>query len=293
MSSPVIKTEKLAKSFGGTRVLKDVSLQIPEGAIVGLIGTNGSGKSTLIKCLLGLLRRTSGSATIMGDDVWELSEATKAKLGYVPQEVKPYPWMTSSQILKYTAAFYSGWNHTWADQLIQRWEIPLSTKVSHLSAGQLQRLGLVLAMGHQPSLMILDEPVASLDPVGRREFLRSLLDLTTDFERTILFSTHITSDLERIASHVAILQDGVITHFEELDSIKERFKRIRIRSGQALPESFAVRGAIRTVVDGSQALVAVPDVDHHLVQQLKDDWNAEVAIEDLNLEEIFMELHDA
>jgi len=261
--SVVIQIDKLGKVFSNNAVLDGVSLQIPTGAVVGLLGTNGSGKSTLIKCLLGLLRPTFGSASIFGEDVWNLSADAKSQIGYVPQEVKLYPWMTVQQVIEYTSAFYAKWNCSWVDELIDRWRIDTSSVV--LSAGENQRLALILAMGHRPELMILDEPVASLDPVGRREFLRSLLELTTGQPRTVLFSTHITSDLERVASHVAILQDGRITRFTELDTLKDQFKRIRIRSAEELPSSFHVRGALRTRVEGANALVSIPDVDDDLL----------------------------
>ena len=141
--------------------------------------------------------------------------------------------------------------------------------------------------------MVLDEPVASLDPVGRREFLRSVLELTVDENRTLLFSTHITSDLERIATHVAILRDGRVGYFDELDVLKDQFKRLRVQSKHALPSSFQVAGALRTEVQGHTALVAVPSVSAPLLAELESTWDAKVQVEDLNLEEIFVELHDA
>jgi ABC-2 type transport system ATP-binding protein len=139
--------------------------------------------------------------------------------------------------------------------------------------------------------LILDEPVASLDPVARRKFLESLMQATEDGQRTVLFSTHITSDLERIASHVAMLKDGRIAVCEELDQLKDRVKRLRISAGQDLPQSFAIGGALRTEIQGRSALVAMASVDDGLVQELRTRWNADVSVEDLNLEEIFMEMH--
>lgn len=149
----------------------------------------------------------------------------------------------------------------------------------------------MLALAHHPELLVLDEPVASLDPIARRRFLESLMESIEDGKRTVLFSTHITSDLERIASHVAILKDGQIAVCEELDHLKDRVKRLRISAGEDLPRSFAIGGALRTEIQGRSALVAMASVDDGLVQELRSRWNADVAVEDLNLEEIFMELH--
>ena len=291
MTTPVIAVQQLTKRFGSNAVLQGVDLNIPAGAVVGLVGTNGSGKSTLIKCLLGLLRPTAGTISLLGEDPWNLSASAKSRLGYVPQVVRLYPWMKVKHVVAYTSAFYDGWDAAWVETLLDRWDLPREHRVGPLSPGQMQKLALVLALGHRPGLLVLDEPVASLDPVARREFLRSLLELCQDEQHTVLFSTHITSDLERVASHLAILKQGRIVLFDELDSVKDRVKRLRITAANDLPRDFAVRGALRTEVTGKQALTAVADLDESLVEELRTKWQAEVAVEDLNLEDIFLELH--
>lgn len=291
MTDSVITIQQLTKRFGSNAVLQGVDLNIPAGSVVGLVGTNGAGKSTLIKCLLGLLRPTTGTIRLYGEDPWNLSAPSKSRLGYVPQIVKLYPWMKVRHVVAYTSAFYDGWDSAWVESLLDRWELPREHRVAPLSSGQLQKLALVLALGHRPELLILDEPVASLDPIARREFLRSLLELSQNEQHTVLFSTHITSDLERVASHLAILKQGRIVLFDELDAVKDRVKRLRISAANDLPPDFAVRGALRTEVIGKQALIAVADSDENLVGELQTQWQAEVDVEDLNLEDIFLELH--
>ena len=287
----MIEIRQLRKNFNDKKVLCGIDLDVAPGTVLGLLGQNGSGKSTLIKCALGLLQATDGSATLCGDDSWNLSTATKARLGYVPQEVVSYPWMRVRQVIAYTAAFYPTWNQTLVDELCRRWQLPLEDRVGPLSVGQLQSLGIVLALGHEPDLLILDEPVASLDPNARREFLRTLLEISDRSQRTILFSTHITSDLERIASRLAILREGKIAYCGEVDELKERVKRLRISSSQELPRSFAVPGALQCEVSGSAATVSVADFDEQLVHQMRNTWHAEISVHDLNLEEIFVEMH--
>ncbi len=290
-SQPLILCQELRKSFSGREVLKGVNLAIPSGAVVGLVGTNGSGKSTLIKCLLGLLKPTGGQAKLFGEDPWFLSTASKGNLGYVPQVVQLYPWMRVEQIVSYTAAFYERWDHDWTKILLGRLDLPGDQRVGPLSTGQQQKLALVLALGHRPELLILDEPVASLDPIARRELLRSLMELTLDNRHTILFSTHITSDLERVATHIAMLREGKIVLFDELDSVKDRVKRLRLKSAQTLPDKLQIRGALRMQIDGDQALVAVADLDDALLSEIRQRYQAEVDVEDLNLEDIFVEMH--
>lgn len=291
MNEPVIQISKLRKHFGPHEVLRGISLEVPEGSVVGLLGVNGSGKTTLMQCLVGLLRITSGSAKMFGEDPWDLSAETKARLAYVPQQVQCYAWMNVRQMIEYTAAFYSNWDHELCSQLVQQWELDESSRVSTLSTGQQQRLGLVMAMGHQPELLLLDEPAASLDPQGRRELLKTLLENNSDHSRTVLFSTHITSDLERVASHVAILRNGVIDYFGRLDDLKDTVKRLRITGAEALPTTFNIPRALRTDISGRTAVAAVAELDSQLPDQLAAEWNVDVQVEDLNLEEIFLELH--
>ena len=290
MPEPTIDIHDLKKSYGSRAVLNGVNLQVPQGAVVGLMGTNGSGKSTLIKCLLNLLHPDSGTARLLDCDSRHLSPAAKERLGYVPQVVYLYPWMKVRYVIGYTASFYAHWDHAWSDELVRRWHVPLDLRVSALSTGQLQTLALVLALGHKPELLVLDEPVASLDPIARREFLRSLLELAGEGSKTVLFSTHISSDLERVASHVAILRGGRIGYFSELDELKDRVKRLRLQSVDRLPADFAIPGSLRTEVDGPNALAAVADVTPELIELLHRRWDADVRVEDLNLEEIFVEL---
>lgn len=291
MNELVVDVSHLRKQFGTKVVLDDVNLKIPRGQITGLLGLNGAGKSTLIKCLLGLLRPTSGTATVLGKDAWYLEDDQKMRLGYVPQEVSLYPWMTVRQIVNYVSAFYSNWDNRWSDELLRRWELPLSDRFGPLSVGQKQKLALVIALGYRPELLILDEPVASLDPVARRWFLESILEMASDEQHTVLFSTHITSDLERVASHVALMKEGRILLHDELDTLKDQVKRLRLEATSDLPSSFAVRGALRTEIQGRKAVVTVPSASTALLSELKDRWSAQIAVEDLNLEEIFLEMH--
>jgi len=292
MNEPVMRLKNLSKQFGAKEVLRGINLAIEPGTVLGVLGANGSGKTTLIKCALGLLRPTSGEASIFGENSWNLSAAAKARLGYVPQEVASYPWMRVRQVIAYTAAFYAKWNGPFVDELCRRWHVPLEDRVGTLSTGQLQTVGIVLALGHQPEFLVLDEPVASLDPSARRQFLRTLLETLEDPKQTILFSTHITSDLERVAQRVAILGDGAIRFAGELDELKDSVKRLRITARRDLPASFAVPGALRCEVAGSHATVSVADFDERLVAEMRQTWDADVSVNDLNLEEIFVEMHD-
>ena len=287
-----VRVAGLVKRFGDRTVLDVIDLSVPHGQVIGLLGLNGSGKSTLIKCLLGLLRADEGSATVLGTDAWHLADREKARIGYVPQEATLYPWLTVRQTVAYVSSFYPTWDSAWGAELLRRWDLPRGHRVGPLSVGQKQKLALVLALGHRPELLILDEPVASLDPVARRWFLETVLETAADGKGTVLFSTHITSDLERVASHVALLRTGRVAFHEEIDVLKDRFKRLRISAPADLPADLGLPGTLRSQVQGGEALVTIDGAGAALVAGLRDRYAADVAIDSLNLEEIFLELHD-
>jgi ABC-2 type transport system ATP-binding protein len=290
MSESILDLRGVSKSFGHKLVLNQVDLALPAGSVVGLVGKNGTGKTTLLKCAVGLQRPQLGDIRILGEPAWELSAAGKERLGYVPQEINLYPWMKVRQITAYTGAFYPRWNKALVERLLREWELNAEDRVGPLSVGQMQKLAIILALGHEPDLLVLDEPAASLDPVARRQFLKTLLDMVG--ARTVLFSTHITSDLERVADRVAVLKNGKIIYSGELDSLKDSVKRLRIQAAAPLPNgSFRVPGTLHAKVSGNEAVVSVQDFTPDLPERIAQQWSASVAVEDLNLEDIFLELH--
>jgi ABC-2 type transport system ATP-binding protein len=238
-----------------------------------------------------LIKPTNGASRIFGRNAWDLDAETKARIGYVPQVISLYAWMRIKQIVPYVAAFYPRWNEPIIDGLLRDWQLDPKQRVGTLSIGQLQKLAIILALGHEPELLVLDEPAASLDPVARRDFLKALLDIAADGKRTILFSTHITSDLERVADRVAILRDGKIAYHGELDELKDNVKRLHITAASPLTGSFNVPGAVRLRVEGNEALVSVRDASPAIVEQIARQYSASVKVEDLNLEDIFLEMH--
>ncbi len=289
MSEFVLTLTNVCKSFDSKRVLDQVSLAIPPGSVVGLLGKNGTGKTTLIKCALGLLKPQSGRIHVFGEPAWTLSDAAKARIGYVPQTPALYPWMRVRQIVDYQASFYPHWNDELIDGLLAEWNLDPSEKVGPLSVGQQQKLSILLAIGHEPDFLVLDEPAAALDPEARRNFIRTVLDLVGK-GRTVLFSTHITSDLERIANRIVILERGCVAIDEELDRLKERIKRLHITSRDPLPSAFAVAGAARCERNGTEALVTVPNFSPDLLREIESRWTVQVEVEDLSLEDIFLEV---
>ena len=220
--TPAISFRNVHKRFDEKSVLFGVDLEIPAGSIVGLLGTNGSGKTTLLKCALGLLRPQEGECRLLDEPAWSLSADAKRRIGYVPQVISLYPWMTTGELLNYTGSFYSNWNEARVHELREQFGMTDNARVGKLSVGQTQKLAIILALGHDPDLLILDEPAASLDPLARRQFLKLLAELAEPGRRTVLFSTHITSDLDRVADRVAVMQAGRVTYFGQTEDLKEQ-----------------------------------------------------------------------
>ncbi|MYN28343.1 ABC transporter ATP-binding protein [Duganella levis] len=221
--NPVV-VENLHKAFGSQQVLQGVNWNIARGKVIGLLGRNGAGKSTLLECLLGLRESDAGSSRVFGRSVTALDEQTRANIGYVPQKSDLFEWLTPVQLLNYFKALYPRWNQGKVDGLMERWGFhgeARDKQISQLSGGQRQRLSIIRALAHDPQLLVLDEPVASLDPVGRRDFLQELISGVIERDTTVIFSTHILSDLERVALDVAFLQGGKIVLQGALDELLE------------------------------------------------------------------------
>ena len=235
MTAAIIEVSSITKRFDNRTVLDQLDWKIMPGQVVGLLGRNGAGKSTLIECLLGLRETDAGKVTLFGEDVARLSDGARARIGYVPQQSDLFEWLTPHQLLAYFKALYPRWNDAKVDALLARWGFDSAMcgkPVSQLSGGEKQRLSIIRALAHDPELLILDEPVSSLDPVGRRDFLREMIDGVIERGTSVLFSTHILSDLERVALDVAFLKGGKIALQGPLDDLLES-------SGRNLEELFA------------------------------------------------------
>ncbi|KPF67926.1 hypothetical protein IP84_11800 [beta proteobacterium AAP99] len=278
----------LTKMYEGKLVLDELNLEVPAGTVLGLLGRNGAGKSTLMECALGLRDFARGEVSLFGEDPMKLSDATRARLGYVPQDSSIFEWLTAGQMLDYFASFYPRWNTAKVDALMQRWGIERGKGISKLSGGQKQRLSIIRALAPDPELLVLDEPVAALDPAGRRDFLRELVD-SVERGTTIIFSTHILTDLERIAMDVAFLRNGKVAVQAPLDELIDAARRI---TGPATVLRSAVSGAAvlsHDTLPGQQAS-SIVRMDAALERRLAAAAGEGLRIETVGLEDIFVEL---
>ena len=206
--SAAIHTEGLGKRYGSTWALRDCSLEIPAGTVTALVGPNGAGKTTLLKLAVGLTRPSAGSVEVLGciprDDERELMP----RVGFVAKDHPLHMGFTIADTLKLGRRLNPSWNDDIARERIERLRLPLDRKVGKLSGGQQAQVALTLALAKQPELLLMDEPVASLDPLARREFLNSVLEAVTDNAMTVVLSSHIVADLERVCDHIVILSES-------------------------------------------------------------------------------------
>lgn len=289
LNAPV-QIQGLSKSFSGQSVLKNLDWQITPGSIVGLLGRNGAGKSTLIECLLGLRDIDGGKSSLYGEAAGQLSAETRARIAYVPQRSDLFEWLTARQMLAYFQLLYPRWNASKVESLMQAWELPYDKVINKLSVGQKQRLSIIRALAHDPELLILDEPVSSLDPAGRREFLRELIDRVIEKQTTIVFSTHILSDLERVAMDVAFLNGGQIVHQQSLDDMMDNTVRVIAAPAvlQELQPTKILRQSATAKDDDATETRMLAQFSHEQLQALQ--VRRDVRFDKLSLEDLFIEM---
>jgi ABC-2 type transport system ATP-binding protein len=285
-----ISAQALTKSFSGRPVLDRIDAEVRPGDIVGLLGANGAGKTTLLEVLTGLSPPTSGSARLFDTEAMDAPATTKRRLGFVPQTDELIADMRASEYLDLIASFYPAWDRALVGNLVASWNLDPAKTIAKLSVGQRQKLAIITALAHKPELLILDEPVASLDPVARRQFLQQLVELGADERRAVVFSSHIVSDVERLANVIWILKSGKLIWQGELDLLKESVVRVHTAAERARAAHAMFRRVVAERTNGgTTTLVALRAPD--------EDWGAlesrlpDARMEFLGLEDIFLELH--
>jgi ABC-2 type transport system ATP-binding protein len=250
MTENVIEIRNLSRSFGRQRALDDVSLALARGTVFGLVGENGAGKTTLLRHVLGLLVPDDGRVRVFGlDPVAEPVEVLR-RIGYLSEDRDQPEWMRVGQLLSYTAAFFRDWDHAFERELTDTFELTRTQRVRSLSRGQRARLGLVLAVAHRPELLLLDEPSSGLDPVVRRDILGAIVRTVADEGRTVLFSSHLLDEVQRVSDHVAMLHAGKVVLDAPLDDVLVGHHRLVVRFESPPQRAPLLPGALSCVGEG-------------------------------------------
>jgi len=243
----VVAVEHLSRGFRRGLALDDVSVSIARGGVHGLVGENGAGKTTLIKHILGLYKAKSGSVRVFGLDPVRSPESVLGRIGYLSEDRDLPGWMRVRDLLRYTSAFYPQWDGAYAEELRVLFELDAAAQVKHLSRGELAKAGLLTALAHRPELLLLDEPSSGLDPIVRRDILAAVIRTVADEGRTVLFSSHLLEEVERVADRVTMISRGKVVLDEGLAEVKEGHHRYVVRAengaAPALPGQLWLGGA--------------------------------------------------
>jgi len=290
METPVIEIQNLSRRYGHLEAVNGLNITVQPGRCYGFFGRNGAGKTTTIKCLLNLLRPSSGAARVFGMDPRRQEVAVKSRLSYVPDTVAFYPWMTVDDTLRFVASFRPHWNREMEADLLKRFQLDPRQKTSHLSKGQKTQLALVGAVCPEPELLVLDEPTSGLDPIVRREFIQTVIGAyhAADPEhRTVFVSTHLIGEFEGLIDEFTIIEQGRALLTSSADAARERFQKIRATFLQP-PTGLDLAGALKVRQSGLDMEILADGNHEQLLEKLRAFHPEELRCDPLSLEEIFV-----
>jgi ABC-2 type transport system ATP-binding protein len=240
----IVELTNVSRKFGDKAALDNITFRVPAGSVVGLVGENGAGKTTLIKHILGLLKAQSGSVRVFGLDPVADPVGVLSRIGYLSEEPDMPGWMRVHELMRYIAAFYPTWDPQYAEQLRREFDLDPAAKIKQLSKGQRARAGLLIALAYRPELLLLDEPSSGLDPIVRRDILGAIIRTIADEGRTVLFSSHLLSEVERVSDEVAMIRSGRILFCDSLDQIKETHARVTLEFADPQSAPPSLNGAL-------------------------------------------------
>jgi ABC-2 type transport system ATP-binding protein len=285
-----IEIDRLVRRYGRTDAVNGLSLRVQAGRCYGFFGRNGAGKTTTIKCLLNLLRPTSGTAQVFGMDPARHEVAVKSRLAYVPDHVAFYPWMTVRETLDYFASFRGRWNRDTERALLDQFRLDLGQKTSHLSKGQRTQLALITAICPEPELLVLDEPTSGLDPIVRREFIQTVIGAYQEGDpgrRTVFVSTHLISEFEGLIDEFTIIDRGREVLSLDADAARARYQKIYARFTTD-PGPLDLGGSRLLRQTGREIEIVANGNSGELMERLRARSPETLSIEALTLEEIFV-----
>ena len=288
--SPALVIEGLTRRYGPTVAVDNLQLTVPRGTVLGLLGPNGAGKSTTLRMIIGLLRPTSGTVRVLGLDPFQTPSQVRQQIGYVPETPQIYRWMTVREVVQFCRALYAGWKDQQAELLLDTFQLPAGRRVRQLSKGMLAKLSLVIALAHEPQLLILDEPLSGLDPLARDEFLDGVLLGLCGGERTVVFSSHQLDEVNRLSDSVAVLHAGRLLMHCPLDELRSA-KRVRAVLDDGRLPVHTPREAVWQQLNRREWSLTIYPFSSEILERLQATNPIQrVEVDDLSLDDIFKDL---
>jgi ABC-2 type transport system ATP-binding protein len=257
-SQNVVEVENLSRRYGRKSALDGVSLSVPRGVVFGLVGENAAGKTTLIKHLLGLLKAQSGKVRVLGLDPVSEPVSVLSRVGYLSEDRDLPDWLRLHEMMRYLRTFYPTWDDAYAEELRRQFDLDPSARINTLSQGQRARAGLLAALAFRPEVLVLDEPSTGLDPIVRKDILAAIIRTIAQEGRTVIFSSHLLDEVERVSDHVALIDRGRIVLGGALDSIKSLHHKLTMRFEAALAQPPAFFGSNRWEGFGREWSIVCP-----------------------------------
>lgn len=287
-SEAVIDIAGLSRRFDEKLALDGINLRVQRGTVLGLVGANGAGKTTLIKHLLGLLRAESGTVRVFGHDPVADPVGVLGRIGYL-SETRDLPgWMRIDELLRYSQAFYPKWDAEYAETLRQQFGLEPLARVRNLSRGETARAALLIALAHRPELLVLDEPSSGLDPVVRRDILEAIIHTISEEGRTVLFSSHLLDEVERVSDHLAMMAEGKLVLCGPLEGIQASHHHLTIRFNAPLSHAPELREALHISGNGREWTVLCNGTREALLVAVAKLGASVVADRAPSLDEIFV-----
>ncbi len=291
MSDIVLEIEGLTKYFGKKPAVDHLNLRVPQGSIYGLLGRNGAGKTTAVKLILGLLHPTAGSSKLLGCDSQNLTPLIRRRVGYITEGHRLVRWMSIGRLEKFQRAFcVNQWDGRLFNEMLDYFELSKKQTIKHLSNGQRAQVSLALAIAPNPELLIMDDPTLGLDAAIRRQFLEGMIQLIQQQGRTILFSSHILSDVERVADRILVLDRGIVRADCSLAEFREAVRKVRFHFSGPPPNQVDISGLLHSRRGKDQIeLTLIGTTDEQIAKWAKTSGAEQFKPIDMNLEDQFIE----
>ena len=297
MTTPAVEMHDVCRTFGTgkdlTLAVDHLTLSVPRGSVYGLLGANGAGKTTSIRMMVSHLKPDSGEVRVLGEKPAEYTTDTRRRIAYISENMQVPRWMSIEDAVGFCKPLYPNWNEPLYRELLKTFDLKPDRRYEESSKGQRRAICIIIALCQEPEVLIMDEPASGLDTLARRHFLSELLKITCDENKTVLFSSHILGDIERTVDRVAIMMRGRMVLEGELDTLKERVRRLTFRTETGKLDEPAAKlfHTLRSIRDRNSLQWVVTDFEEEKLIRLRESLPGAVAVEveGFNLEELFME----